>query len=82
MKLKFQEMGDKRWVCYVTASSMKHINELRSWLDEHMQDRYLMDRGHVDVHSIDEVKYNYTIRGGDVRDKTLIALRWSGNDST
>lgn len=77
MKLRFQEMGEQRWVCYVSASSMKDIHELRDWLDEHLTDRYLMDRGPIDVHDMIKAQYNYTIRGGDVRDKTLIALRWS-----
>jgi hypothetical protein len=79
MKIKFRDIGEKRWLCYATAVGTKEADEFKFWLLDTLTDRYILD---VNVErDFENILYHYEVRGGDVNDRMLIALRWGGNDA-
>jgi len=74
MNLKFKDTGDNRWVCQVSIEHHK-IKEFRDWLEENLQGRYMLSYLYQ-MSDDDVVEVGYELRGGDVKDKMLVALRW------
>lgn len=74
MNLKFKDTGDNRWVCQVSIEHHR-IKEFRDWLEENLQDRYMLSYLYQ-MSDDDAVEVGYELRGGDVKDKMLVALRW------
>lgn len=74
MNLKFKDTGDKRWVCQVSIEHHR-IKEFRDWLEENLQGRYMLSYLYQ-MSDDDVVEFGYELRGGDVKDKMLVALRW------
>ena len=78
MKLKFCDLGEKRWLCYATALGTKEADEFKFWLLDTLGDRYIFN---VNVERDPEyIIYTYEVRGGDINDRILIALRWGGKE--
>jgi hypothetical protein len=73
MKIKFRDIGENRWLCYAYVTK-ENAREFEAWLKEALDGRYKLDKeyNHHDGH----LHRTFIIRGGDVRDKTLITLRW------
>lgn len=75
MKLRFKDLGEQRWLCYATAFGTNESNEFKHWLKEHLGDRYMIECNEI-VRSEDGVEYQFTLRGGDTKDRTMVALCW------
>lgn len=75
LNLKFKDLGEKRWVCYVNITNRALYAEMKKWLQENLQDRYMINEEEIirDGHWF----FQATVRGGDVKDRMLFALRWS-----
>jgi hypothetical protein len=75
MNLKFKNTTDNRWVCHISLEP-KLEDEFKHWLEENLKGRYMLSfLYHM---SKDEQRMvGYELRGGDVKDKLLVALRWS-----
>lgn len=74
MNLKFKDTGDNRWVCQVGIEHHK-VKEFKDWLEENLQGRYMLSYLYQMSYD-DSVEVGYELRGGDVRDRMLVALRW------
>lgn len=81
MKLRFKDLGERRWLCYASAPS-RQLSEFKRWLDDNLADRSLVTAlgSKVDVNT-DEYVYEFEIRGGDVNDRILLALRWGNSNA-
>ena len=81
MKLKFKDVGEKRWLCRATVPS-DTAKEFTAWLQETLEDRVLITRVNTEYDAYGERKatYDMELRGGDINDQTLLALRWGNND--
>ena len=76
MKLKFKDTGDNRWVCQVRLEHYK-VKELTDWLEENLQGRYKLSYLYaMSSDATDATEVFYELRGGDDKDKMLVALRW------
>lgn len=73
MKLRFKDIGANRWLCYAQLTK-ENAYEFESWLKESLGDRYILNKEYD--YKDGELIRTFIIRGGDVRDKTLILLRW------
>lgn len=75
MNLKFKDTTDNRWVCQISIEHYR-VKELKEWLEENLQGRYMLSYLYQ-TSDDDAVEAGYELRGGDVKDKMLVALRWT-----
>lgn len=74
IKLRFKDLGEKRWMCYATINGTPLAREFELWLNEALQDRCMVDKTYQVTR--DTIEYLYEVRGGDIKDRALLALRW------
>ena len=75
MNLKFKSTTDNRWVCQVSIEHYR-VKELTDWLEENLQGRYKLSYLYA-MSDDDTTEVLYELRGGDDKDKMLVALRWT-----
>lgn len=80
IKLRFKDLGEKRWLCYANVHS-RIVSEFKRWLEENLAGRSIVtpQGSSTDVNT-DEYVYAFEIRGGDINDRLLLALRWGNSN--
>lgn len=73
--MKFKNTTDNRWVCQISIEHHR-VKELKEWLDENLKDRYMLTYLYQ-MSDDDVLAFEYELRGGDVKDKMLVLLRWT-----
>lgn len=71
--LKFKDLGNQRWLCHVDLPSFL-VDEFESWLTDNLGNRFMFNK-YYDIEG-DKIKRMYELRGGDINDRMLLALRW------
>lgn len=74
VQLKFSDVGDRRWLCYVKLPYDKE-DDFKNWVQEYLGDRFMMSKTYEYVNG--NVTLTYELRGGDPKDKLLLALVWA-----
>lgn len=74
MKLQFKDIGENRWLCHVNVTK-ENTREFEDWLKENLGNRYMLNKEYD--YRDGELIRTFIVRGGDVKDKMLILLRWT-----
>lgn len=78
MEIKFKDIGDNRWLCWVhVTDALRH--EFDQWLIENLGDRYMVrvfDYSEMVFLDLERDTIVYEIRGGSKADATALAMRW------
>lgn len=78
MEIKFKDVGDNRWLCWVHVPIGDRF-EFEKWLTDTLQDRYMIrvfDHSEMVFLDLERDKIVYEIRGGSKEDATALAMRW------
>ena len=78
VELKFKDIGERRWLCFAYMNTA-NLDVFNRWIEENINDRVLVKT--IDASDTDlGIIWTLEIRGGDVQDRLLLALRWQMQD--
>jgi hypothetical protein len=70
MKIRSKNLGEERWFLIMKSSGPVEDREFKEWMDKHCSECMYVNR-------FNGGDPYWEVRGGDMRQQTMILLKWS-----